>query len=626
MSQNLDYCQLAAAVASPPTPHKNPNRIPIRQYSVPTSPEFNLSSNESFPSLSIRSPPIATDGSVSRQNVSSSLKIRENKTTTDNPKYSFTLNFAAVKKDSEQSLKPRFYKFDMTSKNEQKIHSQFYDNKTSNLHTPSSDQHDTDALSDAGTYNIDDDDVDPIQDTKLNPSSSIAKRYVNQSKTRHGTFDLRGIIPQTSHTVNRPVVDVNIPTRDLSLSSNTSSASSLHSFVDDDSIHSPSEIVFQNKSSSDQFSYTTSSKNQIKPAESFVISPTFEAKTLPNTSKSERKVEVPWRAKSMFTNDASLQSKSSTEATQPIQNTTEKESSPPKASTRPHTSIPSSIQLNSPVSYSVSTNSRQNAANESISKIPTNKSFFLRQQHSNTAASTSKSFQPQTVSKITPRQPLKQSTSIASAPSSTLNSNSQTNRAVELRRARAQAKIEELAQRTKKQSHKQENTIKTDIMSTSWHSSTVNTRSNLQTTKRPTTVSERENLSSTRTISLAAYHRSASPSPNSHEQKLTLSEYRQPVRVKSIDMQQSQRMTASAFSLGTKHCDTLREDGQRLAIRLIQLSSGILQKLKLNDAIIDNDTSIFELQKLVENLQTINQTLTTIDAALTGPINDDAFV
>lgn len=64
---------------------------------------------------------------------------------------------------------------------------------------------------------------------------------------------------------------------------------------------------------------------------------------------------------------------------------------------------------------------------------------------------------------------------------------------------------------------------------------------------------------------------------------------------------------------------------------------------RLNDSIVDNDTTVSELQKLVEKLQTVNQTLTStyisminffeialfilaIDAALTGPINDDAFV
>ncbi|CAF1178035.1 unnamed protein product [Adineta ricciae] len=647
--QNLEYCQLATAITSPPIPQKYPRRNPSRQYSVPTSPEFNLPSNESF-SPAIHSPPFASEGSVGRQydvrNVSSSLKIKENKAVNDNHKYSFTLNLPSSRNEPDRSLKPRFYKFDMTTKSEAKITTSsnvpFHDTTKPNIRTPSSDHPETDELSDAGTYIIDDD-VDAVQDPKskaqLVPSSSILKRYVNQTKTRHGTFELRGAIAQTIHTVNRPVVDANIPRRELSQSSNSSPASSLHSFSDDgDWIHSPSEIAISNKSS-DQLSHTTAPpKYQIKPAECFVISPTFETKKHPATSASERKLDIPWRAKfaakSASTNNAnSSPDNFASSAIRPNPDVTEKQSST-NAPTRPHTLF----QTNSSVSYSEPSSSRltsstsnilPNDVDDSLSKVPMTKSFFLRQQRSTVTTPTSKPVQS---TKTSLHPPLKQATSVApSLPSSS----SQTNRAVELRRARAQAKIEELAQRTKKQLQKQESSSKNNIMSTSWHSNanslgknnSVNGRISARTTTKPTILSERENLSATRTISSAAPpHRPASASPNRPEQKLTLSEYRKPVRINQSNAQQSQRMTTSALSLGTEHCDTLRENGQRLAIRLIQLSSGILEKLKLNDSIVDNDTTVRELQKLVEKLQTVNQTLTTIDAALTGPINDDAFV
>jgi hypothetical protein len=102
-------------------------------------------------------------------------------------------------------------------------------------------------------------------------------------------------------------------------------------------------------------------------------------------------------------------------------------------------------------------------------KITSNKSFLLRQQRSHV-------------------------TSLKST------SNNQTNRAVQLRRARAQAKIDELAQRTKKQLYKPNQQM--DSMSASWHShASNNNKSNLRTTLKTKPVPEKEDLSTTRTIS-----------------------------------------------------------------------------------------------------------------------------
>jgi hypothetical protein len=103
----------------------------------------------------------------------------------------------------------------------------------------------SDTVSDAGTYIIEDDD----SEKKL--SSSSFKRYVNQAKNRHGTFDIHGLISSTAHTIHRPIVDSNLQKKDLSLSS---SNSSLLSFNEDE----------ENKSS-----LTPPAENQIKPAESF---------------------------------------------------------------------------------------------------------------------------------------------------------------------------------------------------------------------------------------------------------------------------------------------------------------------------------------------------------------------
>jgi hypothetical protein len=182
------------------------------------------------------------------------------------------------------------YTLDITPKDEESL--QFSDN-----------HHDIDTLSDAGTYIIDDDE----SEQKLNSSSSSSfKRYGNQTKTRHGTFDIHGLISSTAHTIHRPVVDSNIPKHDLSVSS-SSSNSSLHSFNEDDSIS-------ETKSSLQQQS--TPPHKQIKPPEAFskklqkikfffrifilVISPTFETKSFPITNPHRRKVEPPWKSASLI--------------------------------------------------------------------------------------------------------------------------------------------------------------------------------------------------------------------------------------------------------------------------------------------------------------------------------------
>jgi len=119
-------------------------------------------------------------------------------------------------------------------------------NHASPILTPSSDHHDIDALSDAGTYIIEDDidialDDEPEQDIEQqndtqeqNSPSSLSspfRRYATTKRNRHGTFDIHGILSPpspspsaTTHAINRPIVDLNIPTHDLSSSSSSSSA------------------------------------------------------------------------------------------------------------------------------------------------------------------------------------------------------------------------------------------------------------------------------------------------------------------------------------------------------------------------------------------------------------------
>ena len=180
-------------------------------------------------------------------------------------------------------------------------------------HAAPVDHHDIDALSDAGTYIIEDDidiarDDEPEQDLEQpeqnqtpeqTSSSSSFKRYTKTRKNRQGTFDIHAIVSTTTtattgaQPVNRPVVDSNIPTHDLSPSSSSSSAnlsssSSLlslptesdnsirkepegasHYIIDD---KSPTGLIYARQrpnSLSQQQRSITPPQNQIKPSECF---------------------------------------------------------------------------------------------------------------------------------------------------------------------------------------------------------------------------------------------------------------------------------------------------------------------------------------------------------------------
>ncbi|CAF0852854.1 unnamed protein product [Adineta steineri] len=727
-----------------------------------------------------------------------------------------------AKTKNDRNIKSQFYTFDMDTNDEQNLHSPFElgnvplcenqslkkiqndflidrmlkdeNNRSSNqssfanvlnhtspLMTPSSDHHDIDALSDAGTYIIEDDldiarDDEPEQDIEQqneieeNNSSSTSspfKRYATTKKNRHGTFEIHAISSPTSstttttsttaHTVNRPIVDLNIPTHDLSSPSSSSSSSSANLSSSSSLLSLPTESdnsVRKEPEGASHYTIDTKSsngviyarqrpntllpqrpitppQNQIKPAECFVISPTFETKPFPNTGP-RRKLDIQSKPKlptsiiptkdthfeipskkspaspplSVRSNQSEterfsfrlrqLPTRQDPKPQQPRQQdikqqqiptstlktshqNSEHPSSSSKTAVRPHTTssndhsysspfqrnatirqtMPANTQYNRPMSSS--TTSTTSAASKylddteeilsthpSLTKVYMNKSFALRRQRSNLVPTTTttkpsqqqqqqqqqhqqQQLQQQMISKTLPTRQL-----IKPAATSVLltnNSNGQTNRAVELRRARAQAKIEELAQRTRQQLQKTEQ--HNDIMSASWHSHASNTskkdlfnlRSNPRTNNTITTTtaavatnnnnhlsSQRQDLLKTRTISSSSHHRSSSASPNPLGETATTastiktSRYRKGMTSSVTDESQYQRMHGSTFSEGER-CDSLRDDGQRLAIKLIQLSSGILSKLKPNNTTDDSDSNIRELEQLVDQLQTVNRTL-----------------
>jgi hypothetical protein len=233
--------------------------------------------------------------------------------------------------------------------------------------------------------------------------------------------------------------------------------------------------------------------------------------------------------------------------------------------------MPANTQYNRPSSSSTTNkyldeNEEMLSSHPSLTKVYMNKSFALRRQRSNLPLSTPKPVQQQqTVSKTLPtRQLLKLTTSVPSTSLLTNNSSGQTNRAVELRRARAQAKIEELALRTRQQLQKTEQ--HNDIMSASWHSNASNTSKKDLLSLRSNPRSNNNNLSSqkqdmlkTRTISSSPHHRSSSASPNPLGETPTTkpSKYRKPMTSSVTDEAQYQRMHGSTCSEGVRQSNNI---------------------------------------------------------------------
>ena len=222
--------------------------------------------------------------------------------------------------------------------------------------------------------------------------------------------------------------------------------------------------------------------------------------------------------------------------------------------------MPPNTQHNRPTSTSTTKSADKNdeilSSHPSLTKVYMNKSFALRRQRSNLTPSTTKTVQQQTTSKpLSARQTVKLTNSVPSTSLSIGNSSGQTNRAVELRRARAQAKIEELAQRTKQQLQKTEQY--NDTMSASWHSNAssntskkdfshlrVNSRATLNTTQK-------QDLLKTRTIPPSSHHRSSSASPNSLGETTTkTSKYRKAMVSSVTNDLEYQKMNGSTHSEG----------------------------------------------------------------------------
>ncbi|CAF0741498.1 unnamed protein product [Didymodactylos carnosus] len=300
------------------------------------------------------------------------------------------------------------------------------------------------------------------------------------------------------------------------------------------------------------------------------------------------------------------------------------------------------------------TSSRSNSiadditSHPSLSKVSVNKSFALRRQRSSVSTTNKVQQQTQsqplsitkpvqrptfTKSQIPPAQIYKPTDCTYLDRQSSINS--QTNRAVELRKARARAKIDELSQRTKQQqqqSQEQQTMTNQQLMTASLYNGKTNLgsskRKDIRSTYRPTT---KQSLD-------VPTHRSSSASPNtSNDDWITTptrtNQQQQPTKYRlskplekslSIDEHYTSKMeTLVNETEPQERCEVLRDDGQRLVIKLIQLSSGILEKLKINEDGTDDDTNVKELEKVIDKLQAVNKTLSTIDAVLSMSTNND---
>ena len=255
-------------------------------------------------------------------------------------------------------------------------------------------------------------------------------------------------------------------------------------------------------------------------------------------------------------------------------------SSPFQRTSAVRQTMPANTQYNRPLSSSTTSSTKYLDENDdvlsshpSLTKVYMNKSFALRRQRSNFTPATSKPVQQappppppppqaqQIPSKQLPtRQTLKATTSIPSTSLAMSSSTGQTNRAVELRRARAQAKIEELAQRTRHQLQKTEQ--HNDVMSASWHSNASSSsrkdvlpvRSHLRSNNNnpPPPPPPKQDLLKTRTIS-STHHRSSSASPNPLGEPTTkTSKYRRSMVSSVTDESQYQRMNGSTYSEGVR--------------------------------------------------------------------------
>ncbi|CAF5093369.1 unnamed protein product, partial [Rotaria sp. Silwood1] len=213
------------------------------------------------------------------------------------------------------------------------------------------------------------------------------------------------LITSTTQTINRPIIDLNISKNDLVSSSSSSSSHVSFSNENDHNIYN--ELENQSSNDTSNILLQSSSQNQIKPAEYFVISPTLKTKHFLNTNIHQRKRDILRQSeKSVPIKDSNVkttinQSISPSLSSCSNQNSVEKysfylEKQLPyiEPSIQSHTIINDQtnsselFQRNSIIGQTISSssiinNNEYDEIKPNFTKFSMNKTFLLRQQSSN---------------------------------------------------------------------------------------------------------------------------------------------------------------------------------------------------------------------------------------------------
>ncbi|CAF3591259.1 unnamed protein product [Rotaria socialis] len=605
------------------------------------------------------------------RNPSTMIKTTENESLRDVcmrkiTKKLINLDFPSSEKNSYRTLiKSELHRFDKIMNDEENLdfqsNAQLYDNEISNFLVPLSNHHDADALSDAGTYIIEDEtdiqeDYEPEQ--KTNTLSSIKKNQ-NQTKYLHETFYMDRLGFSATPMINRPIIDLNVQTNsyDSPLLSQTSVGNNSHHSIRNELEDKPYNCLIPSSTVQYQQKPVILPKMKIKPAECFVISPTLEIKPFPTKNTLRQKIENSQKSK-LEGSSASIKHLTIKAANSQLissnQNSMEnylfKPQKPLYSSSQSYNQYQTTIydqicssdlfQHKSIVDKTTPVNvhyeqqtfssdtidpNQSNNTKIDVIKFSIDKLCILDHKKSIPSSFASKYSQKQILLKISPGKNSKPTTTLSS---SVIHPSRQMNRTVHLRRAHAKAKIEELSQITTKQLYESDIMSASCSYSPSSHSKKepAHLQLHVQPKARKSVKLQLQDMLGTRTILPSLDQQVLPASSKQHEAPLFTC--RKTVISTVNDEEQYKTLSTSEYSLKEKQYDLLRENGKRLANKLVQLSASILSKLQLNESATDDhdDVQVHQLEQLIDKLAMVNRALTSIDTSLARPTNTDLSI
>ncbi|CAF2032863.1 unnamed protein product [Rotaria magnacalcarata] len=320
-------------------------------------------------------------------------------------------------------------------------------------------------------------------------------------------------------TINRPIIDLNIQTNlyDSPLLPQTSVENNSHHTILNELEDKPYNCLIPSSNVQYQQKPVILPKMKIKPAECFVILPTLEIEPFPTKNTLRQKIENSHKSK-LDETSASIK----------------------------HLTIKT-------------TNSQLISSNQNSME-----KYLFKSQ---------KPPQKQILLKISPRKNSKPTTTLSS---SVINPSRQINRTVHLRRAHAKAKIEELSPITTKQLHESDILSASCSYSSSSHSKkeSIHLQLHVQPKVRKSVKPQLQDMLGTRTMLPSLDHQFLPASSKQHEAPLFTC--RKTVISTVNDEEQYKKLSTSEYRLQEKQYDLLRENGKRLANKLVQLSAGIL--------------------------------------------------